>query len=66
MASPSLTSKPRAGHSVVHLSIQTETNKQERGRAKTHHTVLVFGGSNCAGTFYNDTVKCTVDIPGDE
>lgn len=66
VASPSLTSKLRAGHSMINLSIQTETDKQERGCEKTHSTLLLFGGSNGAGTFYNDTVKCTVEIPGDE
>uniref|UniRef100_A0A673AUX5 Zgc:163014 n=1 Tax=Sphaeramia orbicularis TaxID=375764 RepID=A0A673AUX5_9TELE len=66
VVSSSLTSKPRAGHSMINLSIQTETNKQECGCVKTHSTLLVFGGSNCAGIFYNDTVKCTVEIPGDE
>lgn len=29
-------------------------------------TLLVFGGSDCCGAFYNDTVKCTVEIPDDE
>lgn len=24
--------------------------------------VLVFGGSDCSGTFYNDTIKCTVEL----
>lgn len=34
--------------------------------ASVHCALLVFGGSDCCGTFYNDTVKCTVEIPGDK
>ncbi|XP_056151347.1 uncharacterized protein zgc:163014 [Lampris incognitus] len=67
VASPLLCSRPRAGHSIINLgnSILSDAEKQgEHG--KTQCTVLVFGGSDCSGTFYNDTIKCRVDIPANE
>ncbi|XP_039992656.1 acyl-CoA-binding domain-containing protein 6 isoform X2 [Xiphias gladius] len=69
VASPALCSKPRAGHSMISLgcSILTDTEKHEKGEnVKVHFTLLVFGGSDCSGTFYNDTVKCKVEVPGDK
>ncbi|XP_018545689.2 rab9 effector protein with kelch motifs [Lates calcarifer] len=69
VSSPVLCSKPRAGHSIISLgcSILTDTEKHEQGEnIKVHCTLLVFGGSDCSGTFYNDTVKCTVEVPGDK
>ncbi|KAM9341275.1 rab9 effector protein with kelch motifs [Symphorus nematophorus] len=69
LASPLLCSKPRAGHSMISLgcSILTNTEKHEQGKTPSVRcTLLVFGGSDCSGTFYNDTVKCTVEIPGDK
>ncbi|XP_070834666.1 rab9 effector protein with kelch motifs [Chaetodon trifascialis] len=69
VASPLLCSKPRAGHSMINLgcSIQTDSEKREQGEhVSVRCTLLVFGGSDCSGTFYNDTVKCTVEIPGDK
>ncbi|KAG7238567.1 hypothetical protein INR49_030840 [Caranx melampygus] len=69
VASPVLCSKPRAGHSVISLgcSFLTETQKHEQGgNVKVCCTLLVFGGSDCSGTFYNDTVRCTVEVPGDK
>ncbi|RVE57156.1 hypothetical protein OJAV_G00213600 [Oryzias javanicus] len=65
VASPLLCSKPRAGHSMIDLGSRILTGVE----ANTQHgdlnllcTVLVFGGSDCSGTFYNDTVKCIVEI----
>uniref|UniRef100_A0A3Q3LBT9 Zgc:163014 n=1 Tax=Mastacembelus armatus TaxID=205130 RepID=A0A3Q3LBT9_9TELE len=58
---PLLSSKPRAGHSMISLgsSILTDTEKQEQGKnVNVRCTLLVFGGSDCSGTFYNDTLKC--------
>ncbi|KAG7511429.1 acyl-CoA-binding domain-containing protein 4-like isoform X1 [Solea senegalensis] len=66
VASPALCSKPRAGHSMISLgcSIPTDGEKRERGESvKVHCALLVFGGSDCSGTFYNDTVRCTVEVP---
>ncbi|KAF3844813.1 hypothetical protein F7725_007976 [Dissostichus mawsoni] len=65
VASPLLCSKPRAGHSMIKLgcSILTDAENKENVRV---HRVLMFGGSDCSGTFYKDTVKCTVEIPGDK
>ncbi|AWP16569.1 putative acyl-CoA-binding domain-containing protein 4-like [Scophthalmus maximus] len=65
VASPVLCSKPRAGHSMISLgcSVQRDTEKREQGE-NVRCTLLVFGGSDCSGTFYNDTVKCTVEVPG--
>ncbi|XP_058471664.1 uncharacterized protein zgc:163014 isoform X2 [Solea solea] len=66
VASPALCSKPRAGHSMISLgcSIPTDGERRERGEGvKVHCALLVFGGSDCSGTFYNDTVRCTVEVP---
>ncbi|XP_072721281.1 uncharacterized protein [Ciconia boyciana] len=58
-----LCSVPRAGHTLLDLTPAPlmdvdKENKEERNL----HTVLVFGGSNCAGTFYNSTVKIQLDL----
>lgn len=69
VASPLLCSRPRAGHSMINLgcSILTDAEKHQQGEnVSVHCTLLVFGGSDCSGTFYNDTVKCTVEVPGDK
>ncbi|XP_022048956.1 rho GTPase-activating protein gacHH [Acanthochromis polyacanthus] len=69
VASPLLCSKPRAGHSMLNLgcTVPADTEKQERSEnVSIQCTLLVFGGSDCSGAFYNDTVKCTVEIPGDK
>ncbi|XP_041668656.1 protein GLUTELIN PRECURSOR ACCUMULATION 3 isoform X2 [Cheilinus undulatus] len=69
LATSLLCSKPRAGHSMIHLgcSIPADTEKHKRGEnGLVKCSLLVFGGSDCSGTFYNDTVKCTVDIPVDK
>ncbi|XP_021440539.2 tip elongation aberrant protein 1 isoform X1 [Oncorhynchus mykiss] len=66
VVSPLLCARPRAGHSVINLggSVISDADKQKKGEyANIHCTVLVFGGSDCAGTFYNNTMKCTVEIP---
>uniref|UniRef100_A0A8C7F7X0 Zgc:163014 n=1 Tax=Oncorhynchus kisutch TaxID=8019 RepID=A0A8C7F7X0_ONCKI len=66
VVSPLLCARPRAGHSVINLggSVISDADKQKKGEyANIHCTLLVFGGSDCAGTFYNNTVKCTVEIP---
>ncbi|XP_035024669.2 acyl-CoA-binding domain-containing protein 4 [Hippoglossus stenolepis] len=67
VASPVLCSKPRAGHSMLSLScsVLTDTEKHEQSEnVRVYCTVLVFGGSDCSGTFYNDTLKYTVEVPG--
>nr|XP_046268679.1 acyl-CoA-binding domain-containing protein 5 isoform X2 [Scatophagus argus] len=69
LASPLLCSKPRAGHSMMNLgcSILTDAEKNKQGEKDgVQCTLLVFGGSDCCGTFYDDTVKCTVEIPSDK
>uniref|UniRef100_UPI0037E7D7C9 rab9 effector protein with kelch motifs n=1 Tax=Semicossyphus pulcher TaxID=241346 RepID=UPI0037E7D7C9 len=69
VASPLLCSQPRAGHSMISLgcSILTDTKMHAQGQnVCVKCTLLVFGGSDCSGTFYNDTVKCTVEVPGDK
>ncbi|XP_035608173.1 uncharacterized protein LOC118368288 isoform X2 [Oncorhynchus keta] len=66
VVSPLLCARPCAGHSVINLggSVISDADKQKKGEyANIHCTLLVFGGSDCAGTFYNNTVKCTVEIP---
>ncbi|XP_059209254.1 uncharacterized protein zgc:163014 [Centropristis striata] len=69
VTSPLFSSKPRAGHSMINLgcSVLTDAEKHEQGEnVRAHCTLLVFGGSDCSGTFYNDTFKCTVEIPHDK
>ncbi|XP_055572615.1 uncharacterized protein LOC114015717 [Falco cherrug] len=58
-----LCSVPRAGHTLLdltpaHLMDVDKENKEEHNL----HMVLVFGGSNCAGTLYNSTVKIQLDL----
>lgn len=43
----------------------TETHGQGKN-VKIQCALLVFGGSDCSASFYNDTVKCTVEIPVDK
>ncbi|MCJ8736865.1 hypothetical protein PDJAM_G00017430 [Pangasius djambal] len=69
---PLLSSKPRAGHSLISLPGTAPSHTDERQRGDGHHTcpstqyaVLVFGGSDCMGTFYDDTVKCVMEIPAE-
>lgn len=67
VSSHPLCSRPCAGHSVMLLSSApqyTETSEQ-RENVSVCCSLLVFGGSDCCGTFYNDTVKCTVEIPAE-
>lgn len=69
MASPQLCSKPRAGHSMIKLRSVILTDAEKQGQVentKIQCTLLVFGGSDCCGSYYNDTVKCTVEICGDK
>lgn len=67
VACPLFSSKPRAGHSVISLgcSAPSSADKHEdRLRpVATQCKLLVFGGSDCSGNFYNDTLKCTVEVP---
>lgn len=58
-----LCSVPRAGHTLLdptpdHLMDADEENNLEQNL----HMVLVLGGSNCAGTFDNSTVKIQLDL----
>lgn len=69
VASPLLCSKPRAGHSMIDLGSRNLTGVKgntQHGNLNLLCTVLVFGGSDCSGTFYDDTVKCTVEISVDK
>ncbi|XP_007549387.1 tip elongation aberrant protein 1 isoform X4 [Poecilia formosa] len=56
VACPLLCSKPRAGHSMINL----QTEQVENRNIKC--TLLVFGGSDCSGSFYNDTQKFCLEI----
>ncbi|XP_052009246.1 RING finger protein B [Xyrauchen texanus] len=70
VVSPVLCSMPRAGHSLISLGC-TKTLSSELRHTRDHRhtspslqcTILVFGGSDCSGTFYNDTFKCIVELP---
>ncbi|MBN3299263.1 TEA1 protein, partial [Amia calva] len=59
---PALCAKPRAGHSMINLVCPrlTDTDKQKQADTSVC-TILIFGGSDCTGTFYNDTVRSTVE-----
>uniref|UniRef100_A0A672N3Q3 Zgc:163014 n=1 Tax=Sinocyclocheilus grahami TaxID=75366 RepID=A0A672N3Q3_SINGR len=67
VASPLLCSKPRAGRSLISLgctkALSSDPRDRRHGKSLSQCTVLVFGGSDCSGMFYNDTVKCTVELP---
>ncbi|KAM8834418.1 uncharacterized protein ACB058_017994 [Synchiropus picturatus] len=59
LVSPVFSAKPRAGHSMIATSSTSdpETQKEEQ------IPLLVFGGSDCCGSFYSDTIRFTVQIP---
>ncbi|TRY58358.1 hypothetical protein DNTS_034202 [Danionella cerebrum] len=71
LTSPLLCAKPRAGHSIINLTSGTSSSwavrvNRDESQTGSHSLVcpiLVFGGSDCSGTFYNDTLKCTLEIP---
>uniref|UniRef100_A0A3Q2EJS0 Zgc:163014 n=1 Tax=Cyprinodon variegatus TaxID=28743 RepID=A0A3Q2EJS0_CYPVA len=50
VACPMLCTKPRAGHSMIHLQTEQDENRNIKC------TVVVFGGSDCSGSFYDDTI----------
>ncbi|OPJ83268.1 hypothetical protein AV530_010645 [Patagioenas fasciata monilis] len=58
-----LCSVPRAGHTLLDLTpaYLMDVDKENKEEHNVH-TLLVFGGSNCAGTFYNSTVKIQLDL----
>uniref|UniRef100_A0A8C6T1N4 Zgc:163014 n=1 Tax=Neogobius melanostomus TaxID=47308 RepID=A0A8C6T1N4_9GOBI len=70
LACPPFSSKPRAGHSIMGLGCTTTANTDQcearPGPLTTQCKLLVFGGSDCSGNFYNDSVKCTVEVPCDD
>ncbi|XP_008942837.1 PREDICTED: actin-fragmin kinase-like, partial [Merops nubicus] len=52
-----------AGHTLLDLTPTHLMDVDQENKEKHNlHTVLVFGGSNCAGTFYNSTVKIQLDL----
>ncbi|XP_027575917.1 uncharacterized protein LOC113987432 isoform X2 [Pipra filicauda] len=57
-----LCSVPRAGHTLLDLTPTHLIDVDKKKEEHSLHTVLVFGGSNCAGTFYNSTVKIKLDL----
>ncbi|XP_075359445.1 uncharacterized protein LOC142410560 isoform X2 [Mycteria americana] len=58
-----LCSVPRAGHTLLDLTPAPQMDVDKENKEEHNlHTVLVFGGSNCAGTFYNSTVKIQLDL----
>uniref|UniRef100_A0AAY4B209 Rab9 effector protein with kelch motifs n=1 Tax=Denticeps clupeoides TaxID=299321 RepID=A0AAY4B209_9TELE len=74
VSSPLLCSKPRAGHSLISLVHPVHPGTRQSNHEHQHHhtqpatkhTILVFGGSDGAENFYNDTATCTVEIPAAE
>ncbi|XP_067311161.1 rab9 effector protein with kelch motifs isoform X2 [Pseudorasbora parva] len=66
VASPLLCSKPCAGHSLISLGCTNLRDGRDRRHGKSlslQLSILVFGGSDCSGTFYNETIKCAVELP---
>uniref|UniRef100_A0A672FTG8 Zgc:163014 n=1 Tax=Salarias fasciatus TaxID=181472 RepID=A0A672FTG8_SALFA len=64
--SPPLSLKPRAGHTMLNLGCKTPADKEKhRQTGAVRCTLLVFGGSDCCGSFYDDTIKCKVELPPD-
>ncbi|XP_018619713.2 acyl-CoA-binding domain-containing protein 4 isoform X1 [Scleropages formosus] len=62
---PTLCSKPRAGHSMIVLGgAPTGCEHEQDQTGSACCIVLVFGGSDCFGTFYDDIFKCAVKLPG--
>ncbi|POI29561.1 hypothetical protein CIB84_006689, partial [Bambusicola thoracicus] len=58
-----LCSVPQAGHTLLDLTPAHLMDVDKRNKNKHNlRTVLVFGGSNCAGTFYNSTKKIQMDL----
>ncbi|XP_032657790.1 uncharacterized protein LOC116837470 isoform X2 [Chelonoidis abingdonii] len=54
---------PRAGHTLLNLTSAHLTDVDKESQSKCNLcTVLVFGGSDCAGTFYNSTSKIQLDL----
>nr|XP_005301708.2 uncharacterized protein LOC101947954 [Chrysemys picta bellii] len=54
---------PRAGHTLLNLTSAHLTDVDKESQSKRNLcTVLVFGGSDCAGTFYNSTSKIQLDL----
>uniref|UniRef100_A0A452HLJ2 Kelch domain containing 9 n=1 Tax=Gopherus agassizii TaxID=38772 RepID=A0A452HLJ2_9SAUR len=54
---------PRAGHMLLNLTSAHLTDVDKESQSKCNLcTVLVFGGSDCAGTFYNSTSKIQLDL----
>lgn len=58
-----LCSIPRAGHTLLNLTSVhlTDMDKENRGKC-SQCTVLVFGGSDSVGKFYNSTSKIQLDL----
>ncbi|XP_066480080.1 uncharacterized protein [Tiliqua scincoides] len=58
-----LCSVPRAGHTLLNWTSahQTDVNKESWGKC-SRCTVLIFGGSDCAGKFYNSTSKIQLEL----
>nr|XP_003214418.2 PREDICTED: uncharacterized protein LOC100555045 [Anolis carolinensis] len=58
-----LCSIPRAGHTLLNLTYAhlTDVDKESQGK-RNLCTVLVFGGSDCTGKFYNSTSKIQLDL----
>ncbi|KAK9409550.1 acyl-CoA-binding domain-containing protein 5-like [Crotalus adamanteus] len=54
---------PRAGHTLLNLTCTNLTNMDKKNQSKHNMcTVLVFGGSDHAGKFYNSTNKFQLDF----
>ncbi|KAJ3613015.1 hypothetical protein NHX12_019272 [Muraenolepis orangiensis] len=60
VVAPMLCSIPRAGHALLSLGW---SQQHQQGPAGLQGTLLVFGGSDCSRTIYNEAMKYEVDIP---
>jgi len=65
IVAPLLCSVPRAGHTLLSLGWSPLTASSQQAAAGLKGTLLVFGGSDCSGTLYDEAMIYQVEIPSD-
>ncbi|KAG7280702.1 hypothetical protein CRUP_004502 [Coryphaenoides rupestris] len=68
VVAPLLCSVPRAGHTLLSLgwsplTASSQHQQQQQAAAGLKGTLLVFGGSDCSGTLYDEAMTYQVEIP---
>ncbi|CAL8286575.1 unnamed protein product [Lota lota] len=68
VVAPLLCSTPRAGHALLSLgwSHLTASQQDQQRAAALQCTLLVFGGSDCSRTLFNEAIKYKVEVPGNK